>query len=1329
MSMRAFILLLFSFVVIFSTPLYAKDDEASLKEKAAAQLIDSMPDFFKDVIALEKMSPQDKINYILNQSEARIKEKIAEKFQEDMKEKLTKYAQEAIRAKAFLTDALPKIRNAYVMGESFDWGSIDSEISSSVDTKMRAFGAALGAAKIGWGAYDAYTSGGSLEAFKSISGEVYDLLADAYIPGWGYFKLGKELVEILGHYVLDYATDTAVEGMLEDMYGMKSNPQGLAEWLINKSPNDIEKDLKRKWDDGMGFGRLWEGQGTDKGDQDMKDRIHGTLVSLRGELLMRQKQEEQKQAALTEKINQYLAKAKQAQDEAGAVAQKAREAAKVELDKVRDFRYKLTGISKQVAQENRVEAQQVFEQDMNTKTWWQDDYPAYQPIDRGSIVSLLEAALSQIHESGNGGYDQQAASVAIEDYKNLRKSILDAAAKQPAVYRDRIAKDVQVLAAEENVVVLEAKERMMKRYQAILAAIIDTRKQFTQAGERYLAKQSAFSEEVSNKLNHPGNWRLTLEKVPDYSQRTKVFSQPGDAAAELSSLRALRNELSEDESVISGLHSKEKSAFAEYISELQSIKLGFKQLIPDNLFSTEPPRESTWNVSERLVIKSFYLEQVKLDPGVIDVGHMAISIPAVGGNSFEEYQKFLDVSPSKAFSKLKQELDKRISFLANIEAPDEMAKAFLLLFSRVSSVSVLSKSAQRNLDMEKKYLPEAFNTRNGMSGNFIHAELTTGFNYLKDLRAAWDEQRIVIERLGRLKKAMGKQVKYSWDLQDRIYPIIDNLLLMPQKIKLAEAEYQKSLDITTKRLALVDKYLGEWKERVLALKKGNMPIADRPAEIEQIMKFVNNQISLLKSWGPHPDVLSRLKNVTEFKDELIQRLAEVEEDALKDKQERLRNSEAANALYRAEQAKKTEAENQRKAEQSRPAMPMYNLIDPRLNTVSLRTVSGEVVVSRSDLNGQELELTARLDTIEGVSKILFSEDNRTWKELPLNQNILVSFEPIAGKRYDPVLRIKTADYQDIDMRFFPGIQGLIYQDVEFDQLIVQTVTSIAEAYEQMDIFGFSEYISPDFLGNKLTLEEGIRFDFDLFLSIQLVIYIDRIERRNNQFIVQTHWDKSQTPRNTGQVQKSSGKTTMIFALEQGKFRIQNLRGNLLYATLSPDIAQTSGLSSTVVDAIRVARDARDPLQPGAATVSDSGGVTSSESESNIQTGTFSIIQELGHPGVSGWVQEFSFSNYQVYDAPATLDVTYDFRRREGWMEVKTSNGLQDLGAVGIDGVTSVPSGGYAAQVPWMAGHTFAIELSDGTYALVQPTTDPNYSVFPFTTNFKYRHQRNATRDF
>lgn len=408
----------------------------------------------------------------------------------------------------------------------------------------------------------------------------------------------------------------------------------------------------------------------------------------------------------------------------------------------------------------------------------------------------------------------------------------------------------------------------------------------------------------------------------------------------------------------------------------------------------------------------------------------------------------------------------------------------------------------------------------------------------------------------------------------------------------------------------------------------------------------------------------------------------------------------------------------------------YSLYDARLNTHDLQDVAGgEVILTSADLRSGGVEVTARLSTVERIRTLLISEDTgRTWTELPVNADLSYRFSPMAEKRYELMLKIKTVDSEEAVIPFFPNVTAIIYRNISYLDLVREAVTKIANAYESQNTADFASLISRDYLGNRVFLEEGVRFDFDMFTDIRLKIFIDRIEQRGDLYVADTHWEKSQSPRKTGLQQMTTGKTTMIFSLEEGQLKIKNLRGNLIYATLSPEIAEASGLSQTIVEEIRVAQFERNPVQPGAGETENSGGVSSS----NIQTGTFTLTQQDTHPGaVVGWAQGFNFSSYQVQPLLPGPDISQDFANWDGNLTVKAGNGIVLIGSVDINSVKEAPLSGYDTQLGGSEGNTYAIKLSGGTYALVQVTsfvwTCPTNC--PQTTTFRYKHQKNGTRSF
>ncbi len=373
----------------------------------------------------------------------------------------------------------------------------------------------------------------------------------------------------------------------------------------------------------------------------------------------------------------------------------------------------------------------------------------------------------------------------------------------------------------------------------------------------------------------------------------------------------------------------------------------------------------------------------------------------------------------------------------------------------------------------------------------------------------------------------------------------------------------------------------------------------------------------------------------------------------------------------------------------------YSIENPRLNSRSIPEARGDVVITKGDLISGKISVEARLFANGKAKTILLSKDGgRTWEKLGLSKDIKFAFSPRPNQTYDFILKVKTTDKREPWIRIFNSVNSFVYKDVSFEQLIAQAITDIANAYERSDSSSFSDRISRNYLGNKAMLEEGVRFDFDMFTNIRLKIYINRIEERRGLFVAETKWDKTQNPRTTGQEQQTSGRTTFIFVLEDGKMKIKNLRGDLIYATLSPEIAQASGKNSTVIDKIKTARNDRNPIQPGAGTTEDDGGGTASSSSSVIlNVSTSPVMNTTSNPG-------FDFTaNAKVAGIGGSpnsdLDLESNIMFGTSGMQKITGNTFASLTAAPISGYSS---GGTFIGSP---GTVYTFITTEGYYGKMQ----------------------------
>ncbi|HSV43581.1 MAG TPA: hypothetical protein VLJ10_03415, partial [Candidatus Bathyarchaeia archaeon] len=1238
---------------------------------AADAVISGLPGALKTGVDFSKMTPEQRVNWVLNSVEEKVKGNISDKIQDTIKDKMQAYAKEAIRAKAFMDIGVPQIKHAYAMGQTFDWAKIDAEIASRADTNFNKLNAGIKAAQISWDTIQAYRQGDFSAAARTLGGEISGMLAEAYIPGYGYIKAGAAMVEFLGNYVLDYATDTAVEGMLNDMYGKKSNPQGLAQWLIDKSPSAIMADINQKFDDGMGFGYLFRGQGTDKGDEEMKARIQSELVGLRSQLVTQMKEQERREQQAQAEIDRYLQKYKEAEKALRAEAEKARADIESQLAPVTEFKKQVNALYKQDVRETIAEIKKQ-ESDVGS-----GEGVAYTPFSYGGLISEFQAVYSEIKDTPSG-YDYEATTrmwsayyknraealkkVSEANQQNCRQAMKQVddqylprlnsllsqhgaekdGGRRQAIYAQyeavrneysaaqmtrgaacnangkRLGIEISTFYQEESIVRLDAQERADRLHASIQQGyerIIDGIKQ---AKQEYDTARKSWNAEIQQTFAYPGFFITP----GSYDQSTagssvsgiareiqngnlQVYS-PGDLHNSRERVIEAIEKIKKDQTLISRFSAQERDITVKYQTEILKLKNEFESLVPANLrgegssrtqemedyqkeedervakYGSSAGSSEEWGITRSAFVRFGALPKI---PSVENPRYFDKTLAELQALEQARGKKFRDAQQA-----WEQELQ-TIDFYADL---DRIAVSIMSLNKNINGVLGRFLGVYPN-----------FRMKDGKESIFVKAEESDGAKMLKEMKEAWEAAKPYVERMRKNVAAYGKGIKYISSInnpKDAInrlphYEAVPGQIAAHEK-RMADQEQQRLSSLT-----MVEEELAKLKADIESLKDPGK-VMFYPTTLRQLRAMFDQIFRIIKIDGTR----SAFKEEYEtLRDEMEEYVKEHEAAARKRAEEYKRQQEADAARARAEaESKRREAEalGDRMINESGPfgmaSYYGYAIENPRLNSRSMADARGDVILSKTDLIAGEMIVEARLFTIDKAQTILLSDDGgRTWKEQGLSQNINFRFTPLPDRAYDFVLRIKTTDNREPQVRLFTMVNSIIYRDVDFDQLIVETVKMIADAYEQANITVFSNHVSQDYLGNKAVLEEGVRFDFDMFINIRLTIYVNRIQQRGDMFVVETKWDKTQTPRKTGEEQRTSGKTTFTFVLEEGKMRIKNLRGDLIYATLSPEIAQASGKSSSVVDEIRTARDDRNPTQPGAGTTEDSGGVTTSSDDDEV----------------------------------------------------------------------------------------------------------------------------------
>jgi len=359
-------------------------------------------------------------------------------------------------------------------------------------------------------------------------------------------------------------------------------------------------------------------------------------------------------------------------------------------------------------------------------------------------------------------------------------------------------------------------------------------------------------------------------------------------------------------------------------------------------------------------------------------------------------------------------------------------------------------------------------------------------------------------------------------------------------------------------------------------------------------------------------------------------------------------------------------------------------------------INKPLIVSKEDLSNGRLNIAFRITNAKDLKELRYSFDRgKTWKQKKADAVVNLSFSPKEGKKYYLDLILKDKHGREESISVLP--YGLVYHKKGLKDAVIQALSDISEAYEREDLVAFSRLVSNRFVGGRQFLINGVRLDFDLFSNIQLKFFVRQIYERNDSVIVKAHWDRKHTVKKTGRQQRTSGDTTLYFIQEGAFLRLFNMRGNLIFATLSPQIASASGLPQSVVDRIRTAQRQRNPVQPGAGAVLEDGGVQEDTSISDSGTSApLAVKQDTITFPISGPYPYVDFTSDALGTATGDFVIEINIMMDDTFLAQ-----IQKI-STSFSALTEAPSSGYSYSSGIIhTGDVFVFITKEGYYGKCQ----------------------------
>lgn len=381
----------------------------------------------------------------------------------------------------------------------------------------------------------------------------------------------------------------------------------------------------------------------------------------------------------------------------------------------------------------------------------------------------------------------------------------------------------------------------------------------------------------------------------------------------------------------------------------------------------------------------------------------------------------------------------------------------------------------------------------------------------------------------------------------------------------------------------------------------------------------------------------------------------------------------------------------------------------------------QIVLYSGALKGEPIHIRGKATATAGsIAKVMVSlDDKKSWQKAKLAKDgsFDFTFEPQIDETYD--IYVKAMDTavksNDVDATH----KKLKIMDGDIYAFIEKTLQALKEAYQAENGPAFMSYVSDNFTSDPDTLNIALRKDFTLLEDISIDFSINSVAEADGHYYASVRYNRRVISTKTGENFHDLGVTEFGFTLGKKGALLYSMKNPLIFGVSDPEnVAQGSVLSSENGNVLIVNDD--NSLTTGPVSVIGQGG-------GMVRKGIFTlgIVHQYGYRFVDDTYTENS-SGADIYQNQDTLMVI-------------NGNASRDLGMVGLESIDRAPSEGYQLNAvydqlsnPKYDGHTIALKLNDGNYALIE--IQPGYTLPPpgggyMLKQYRYKYNPNHSPRF
>lgn len=293
----------------------------------------------------------------------------------------------------------------------------------------------------------------------------------------------------------------------------------------------------------------------------------------------------------------------------------------------------------------------------------------------------------------------------------------------------------------------------------------------------------------------------------------------------------------------------------------------------------------------------------------------------------------------------------------------------------------------------------------------------------------------------------------------------------------------------------------------------------------------------------------------------------------------------------------------------------------------------------------------------------------------------------------------------------------------YEQMVRDTLTALATAYEQKDLRAFMNLVSPDFAGDDFLLYRAVRRDFRFFDNIDLRLDVDgfAIDRKGRAQVT-VKYNRSVIANKDSRSYKDSGLTQMTYQSDAGQIKLYDMKFPLIFG-LSEGLQVASGVVRTTETSNVLVVDRR-----GNVNVVPFREALEAANNNSVVRGITSLRADA--TGMDNWsFADNRKSRSMTLQGDFAIESFLMFKAGTKWLKLPASTDFASLTQVPNPATTTYNTTTITPGSP-VIGDVYALQLASGKFAVIEIRDYQASAVGgSWTAVVRYQYQPSGSRNF